>query len=58
VASALLLTAFAAFREAGFAKVGLGVDSGNTTGAMALYEGLGMTATHRYDLYERAFTGT
>lgn len=58
IASALLLTAFAAFREAGFPKVGLGVDSGNTTGAVALYERLGMTATHRYDLYERAFTGT
>lgn len=53
VGTALLLTAFAAFREAGFSTVGLGVDSDNTTGAMALYERLGMTAAQRYDLYER-----
>lgn len=58
VGSALLRTAFARFAELGFPKVGLGVDSDNTTGAMALYERLGMTATHRYDLYERVFTGT
>jgi len=58
VASALMRTAFGRFAELGFGKVGLGVDSDNTTGAMALYERLGMTATHRYDLYERVFTGT
>lgn len=56
VASALLLTAFATFSELGFPKVGLGVDSDNTTGAMGLYERLGMTATHRYDLYEKVVT--
>ena len=58
LASALLRAAFARFAELGYDRVGLGVDSGNTTGAMALYERLGMTATHRYDLYERVFTRT
>jgi len=56
--SALLRTAFARFRELGFERVALGVDSDNTTGAVGLYERLGMTATRRYDLYERVFTGT
>lgn len=55
LASALLRTAFAAFRDLGYDKAGLGVDSDNTTGAMALYERLGMAATRRYDLYERVF---
>jgi ribosomal protein S18 acetylase RimI-like enzyme len=58
VASALLLTAFARFAELGYPKVGLGVDSDNTTGAMRVYERLGMTATRRYDLYEKVFTRT
>jgi ribosomal protein S18 acetylase RimI-like enzyme len=58
LASALLRTAFARFRDLGYDRAGLGVDSDNTTGAMALYERLGMTATHRYDLYERVFTGS
>lgn len=51
--TALLLTAFAAFREAGVPKVGLGVDSDNSTGAMALYERVGMRAEQRYDCYEK-----
>lgn len=58
VGSALLRTAFARFAELGFGSVALGVDSDNATGAMALYERVGMTATRRYDLYERVFTGT
>lgn len=58
LASALLRTAFARFRDLGYGRAGLGVDSDNVTGAMVLYERLGMTATHRYDLYERVFTGT
>ncbi len=56
VGTALLLTAFAAFRADGLPKVGLGVDSDNSTGAMALYERLGMRADQRYDCYERVFT--
>jgi ribosomal protein S18 acetylase RimI-like enzyme len=58
VGTSLLLTAFAAFRADGCPRVGLGVDSGNTTGAMALYERIGMRAEQRYDCYERVFTGT
>jgi mycothiol synthase len=54
--TALLLTAFAAFREDGAPRVGLGVDSANTTGAIALYERIGMRAEQRYDCYERVFT--
>ena len=58
IATALLRTAFGRFRDVGFPRAGLGVDSDNATGAMALYERLGMTATRRYDLYERLFTST
>ncbi|MDQ1710887.1 MAG: mycothiol synthase [Frankiaceae bacterium] len=58
VGTALLLTAFHAFRADGFRRVGLGVDSANSSGAMALYERLGMRAGQRYDCYERTFTGT
>jgi mycothiol synthase len=54
--TALLLTAFAAFRRDGAPRVGLGVDSDNSTGAMALYERIGMTADRRYDCWERVFT--
>jgi ribosomal protein S18 acetylase RimI-like enzyme len=54
--TALLLTALAAFRADGAPKVGLGVDSANTSGAMALYERIGMRAEQRYDCYERVFT--
>ena len=55
--SALLLTAFAAFRADGLPEAGLGVDSDNTTGAVALYERAGMRAEQRYDCWERVFTG-
>lgn len=54
--TALLLTAFHAFREAGHPRVGLGVDSDNATGAMALYERVGMRAAQRYDCWQRVFT--
>lgn len=56
--TALLLTAFAAFRADGAPKAGLGVDSANETGAMALYERIGMRAEQRYDCYERRFTSS
>ena len=54
--TALLLTAFEAFRRDGSPRVGLGVDSDNSTGAMALYERIGMRPEQRYDCYERTFT--
>lgn len=54
--TALLLTALAAFRNDGAPRAGLGVDSDNTTGAMALYERIGMRAEQRYDCWERIFS--
>lgn len=58
VATALLLTSFEAFRRDGRPRAGLGVDSANVTGAMALYERIGLRAEHRYDCYERVLTNT
>jgi ribosomal protein S18 acetylase RimI-like enzyme len=49
---ALLRTAFACLREAGQARVGLGVDAG-TTGAVSLYERVGMDVTSRLDMWDR-----
>jgi GNAT superfamily N-acetyltransferase len=46
LARALLLTAFADYRERGRTEVQLGVDTGNTTGATRLYESVGMVSMH------------
>jgi ribosomal protein S18 acetylase RimI-like enzyme len=54
LARALLLESFGLFRSAGRLRAGLGVDSENTTGALALYESVGMRATSRSDTWERA----
>lgn len=54
--TALLLRAFHGFRDAGLATAGLSVDTENATGALGLYERLGMTLTKRYDTYERVLT--
>ena len=53
LARALLLESFALFRSIGRRRVGLGVDAENTTGALALYEGVGMRVTSRSDTWER-----
>ncbi len=53
LARALLLESFGLFRSIGCRRAGLGVDSENTTGAIALYEGVGMRATSRSDTWER-----
>ncbi len=50
---ALLLESFGLFRSLGRLRAGLGVDSENTTGALALYESVGMRATSRSDTWER-----
>jgi mycothiol synthase len=50
---ALLLEAFHRFRARGVRAVGLGVDGENTTGAVRLYESVGMSVEHRHDLFER-----
>ena len=54
IARALLLHAFERFRERGLARAGLGVDSDSITGANRLYATVGMRATQRFDIYERA----
>ena len=51
---ALLLWAFAAFADRGFARVGLGVDAESETGARQLYQGAGMDTLARFDVYEKA----
>lgn len=53
LARALLLYAFRAFRERGSTEVGLGVDAESTTGAVRLYESVGMRARFRVDIWER-----
>ena len=53
LARALLLESFGLFRSIGRRRVGLGVDAENTTGALALYEGVGMRVTSRSDTWER-----
>jgi mycothiol synthase len=53
LARALLLHAFAVFRDRGKLQVGLGVDAENTAGAVALYESVGMQVARRHDTYEK-----
>ncbi len=52
IARALLLTAFAAYQSRGRSSVELGVDSSNETGAIRLYEGVGMTTKFAIDALE------
>ncbi|MDQ3876098.1 MAG: GNAT family N-acetyltransferase [Actinomycetota bacterium] len=53
LARALLLHSFAEFRRRGRAKADLGVDAENLTGAVRLYEGVGMHVARRFDSYEK-----
>jgi len=50
---ALLLSAFNAFYQRGNARVGLGVDAQNLTGALHLYEDAGMHIDREFVLYEK-----
>jgi mycothiol synthase len=50
---ALLLQGFAALRERGFARAGLGVDAQSITGANRLYEQAGMHVSARFDVHEK-----
>ena len=50
---ALLRAAFAALRARGLERVGLGVDTSNATGALRLYERVGMTAVRQADNWIR-----
>jgi mycothiol synthase len=54
IGHALLAHAFAAFAGRGLTRAGLGVDAESPTGANSLYEDVGMSATRRFEIYERA----
>jgi mycothiol synthase len=53
VGTALLHHSFRDFKERGATRVGLGVDGENATGAVRLYERVGMHVVRRNDTYER-----
>jgi mycothiol synthase len=53
LATALLRHSFRDFRQRGATRVGLGVDGENTTGAVRLYETVGMRQVRRNDTYEQ-----
>jgi mycothiol synthase len=53
LATALLRHSFRDFRGRGATRVGLGVDAENATGAVALYERVGMRIHRRSDTYEK-----
>jgi mycothiol synthase len=50
---ALLQHALASFAARGRTKAGLGVDTGNETGALALYESVGMRPLFQADVWQR-----
>lgn len=52
IAKALLRRAFAEFSIRDRTQVKLGVDAQNPNGAVAFYEGVGMTVERRYDIFE------
>jgi mycothiol synthase len=54
IATALLRASFLRFRDRGLPEARLIVDAENLTGAVALYERVGMHAVVSYDLWERA----
>jgi mycothiol synthase len=56
--SALLLASFSEFGRRGATRVGLAVDAENLTGAVALYERVGMSAVRRYDIYEKRWSSS
>jgi mycothiol synthase len=53
LATALLRHSFRDFHGRGATRVGLGVDGENTTGAVRLYESVGMHVARRNDTYEK-----
>jgi mycothiol synthase len=52
IAKALLRRSFAELAKRGHREVRLGVDSQNPTGAVALYESVGMTPYRAYDIFD------
>jgi mycothiol synthase len=53
IATALITAALAGFRDAGYRKVSLGVDTSNPTGALGLYERSGFTVAERWTTFGR-----
>ena len=53
LATAVLTHAFATFQSRGLTRAGLGVDAESTTGAVSLYESVGMSVAERHDIWER-----
>jgi mycothiol synthase len=53
IASTLLHGLFAEFAHRDYARVGLGVDAQNDTGATSLYEKAGMRVVYQFDRYEK-----
>ncbi len=53
IGSALLRRTFATFADRGMPRVMLNVDFDNPTGAMRLYERVGMRAVRGYDIFEK-----
>lgn len=53
IAEALLRRSFAIFKERGLARASLNVDTDNSSGAVRLYERVGMHTGSGYDVYER-----
>jgi mycothiol synthase len=57
VGLALLLHSFNEFYQRGQRKAQLGVDAGNLTGALRLYQRAGMNVIRQFDLYEKELRG-
>jgi mycothiol synthase len=55
IASALLRRSFSTFASRGEQRVRLNVDADNPTGAVALYERVGMRKVRGWDIYEKRF---
>ena len=58
VGSAMLRRSFASFVERGLSRVMLNVDSKNPTGAVGVYERVGMRAVRGWDVYEKRLSAT
>jgi ribosomal protein S18 acetylase RimI-like enzyme len=58
LATLLLRTAFAELRRRGRTQVMLGVDTNNTTGALRLYESLGMAPVLQIDAWRKVLPAT
>jgi mycothiol synthase len=57
IATAMLRESFAEFARRGLPRVRLNVDADNLTGAVSLYERVGMRVVASYDLWERTIRG-